>query len=135
MSRSLRQATYRARALRRASTPAERALWARLRGRRLGAKFRRQQPVGPFFVDFFCPQARLVIELDGAPHFPKPERDEVREAYLDALGLTVLRFPNHLVLRHPERVLDRIRAALHRASRAQLADWLGELLDTDGTDT
>ena len=56
-----------ARRLRREQTEWEYALWARLRRRQLnGFKFRRQHPIGPFFVDFFCPEARLVIEIDGS---------------------------------------------------------------------
>jgi very-short-patch-repair endonuclease len=113
MPRLLRPATFRARALRRASTPAEQALWTLLRGRRLdGAKFRRQQPLGPYFADFFCEQARLVVEADGAHHFPAPPSDVARDAYFQACGLTVLRLPNHDILAHPEHVLARIRALL-----------------------
>ena len=92
--------------------PAERALWSLLRGQRLGVKFRRQQPLGPYIVDFFCEQAGLVVEVDGAPHFPRPDRDRVRDALLRAAGLTVLRVPNREVLEHSDRVLDRIRALL-----------------------
>ncbi|MBA3787594.1 MAG: DUF559 domain-containing protein [Actinobacteria bacterium] len=111
MPRLLRAATYRARALRRSSTPAEQALWNLLRGRRVdGAKFRRQQPLGPYFVDFFCQEARLVVEADGAHHFPPPEHDIARDAFLRAVGITVLRVSNHDVLAHPNLVLDRIRA-------------------------
>jgi very-short-patch-repair endonuclease len=84
-----------------------------LRGRQLvEAKFRRQHPIGPFVVDFFCKQAHLVIEADGAPHFPKPRRDFRRDAWLAAAGFTVLRLPNYLILRHPDRALDRIRRVL-----------------------
>ena len=108
----LRASTYRARALRRRSTPAEQALWARLRGRQLGAKFRRQQPLGPYIADFFCEEARLVVEVDGAPHFPRPRRDIVRDAMLRLAGLTVLRFTNADVLGDPDRVLEGIRAHL-----------------------
>ena len=113
MARLLRPATFRARALRRASTHAEQVLWALLRGRRLDhAKFRRQQPLGPYIVDFFCEQARLIVEADGAHHFPPPHSDIARDAFFRARGLTVLRLPNHDILAHPERVLARIRALL-----------------------
>ena len=94
-------------------TPAERALWRLLRGRGLaGAKFRRQQPLGPFTVDFFCHAARLVVEADGAPHFPAPPRDQARDAWLRAAGLTVLRLPNSEILYRPARALERIRSLL-----------------------
>ena len=108
----LRASTFRARALRQRATPAEQALWNLLRGRRLGAKFRRQQPLGPYIVDFFCDEAGLVIELDGAGHFPRPPRDEVRDAFFQSAGLIVLRFPNGELLRDPQRVLSRIRSFL-----------------------
>ena len=110
MARLLRAETHRARALRRAATPAERALWELLRNRRLrGAKFRRQQPIGPYIADFFCEEARLVVEADGAPHFPTPPRDLARDGWLRSMGFTVLRFPNREILDEPEHVLQRIR--------------------------
>lgn len=63
-----------AKSLRANATEAERKLWALLRGRHLGGyRFRRQQPIGPYIVDFFCPSARLVVELDGSQH----SKDEV----------------------------------------------------------
>jgi very-short-patch-repair endonuclease len=84
-----------------------------LRGRQvMQAKFRRQHPIGPFIVDFFCKDARLVVEADGAPHFPRPPRDRRRDAWLAATGFAVLRFPNHEILHRPARVLDRIRRHL-----------------------
>ncbi len=113
MSRLLRAATFRARALRRSSTPAELALWDLLRGRRVdGAKFRRQQPVGPYFVDFFCKEAHLVVEADGAHHRPPPRHDVARDAFLRAAGLTILRVPNQDILVRPASVIDRIRDVL-----------------------
>ncbi|MBN2573480.1 MAG: DUF559 domain-containing protein [Deltaproteobacteria bacterium] len=113
MARLLRPRTFMARALRRSSTPAERMLWQILRGRQvMQAKFRRQHPIGPFVVDFFCKEAGLVVEADGAPHFPRPLRDHRRDAWLAAAGLVVLRLPNHLILHHPDRVLDQIRRLL-----------------------
>ena len=113
MSRLLRPLTYRARALRRAETPAERELWRWLRGRKLeGAKFRRQQPIGPFVADFLCEEARLVIEADGAPHFPSSLVDRTRDLWLATAGLTVLRFENCQILEHTTAVLERIRQAI-----------------------
>lgn len=108
----LRASTFRARKLRREATPAERALWQLLRGRQLGAKFKRQQPLGPYIVDFFCEEAWLVIELDGAGHFPRPQTDIVRDTYLARAGLKILRFWNADVMRDSDRVLMRIRFAL-----------------------
>jgi very-short-patch-repair endonuclease len=113
MPRLLRTRTFQARALRYSSTVAEQQLWQMLRGRQvMQAKFRRQHPIGPFIVDFFCKEARLVLEADGAPHFPRPPRDRRRDAWLAAAGLAVLRLPNHEILHHPARVLDQIRRHL-----------------------
>jgi len=113
MSRVVRPLTHRARALRRVETPAERELWRWLRGRRLeGAKFRRQQPLGPFIVDFFCEEEGLVVEADGAGHFPPPPRDRSRDHWFAVAGLTVLRFENRLILESTAFVLERIRSAI-----------------------
>ena len=113
MPRVLRQRTYRARALRRTETPAERELWRWLRGRQVqGAKFRRQEPLGPFVVDFLCLEARLVIEADGAAHYPRPLRDHTRDLWLAAAGFAVLRFENCQILEHTAAVLERIRQAI-----------------------
>jgi very-short-patch-repair endonuclease len=115
MPRLLRSSTYRARALRRAATAAERRLWSHLHGRRLeGAKFRRQQPLGPYIVDFFSEEAGLVIEADGAPHFPPPRAQLARDAFLRAAGLMVLRFENNDILHDTECVLEPIRRALRQ---------------------
>jgi very-short-patch-repair endonuclease len=119
MPRLCRAETFRARALRRTSTPAEQALWDLVRGRRLdGAKFRRQQPIGPYIVDFFCVEASLVVEADGAHHELQPAHDHdlARDRWLERLGLTVLRFSNQQILEQPDEVLRRIRARLTSAS-------------------
>jgi very-short-patch-repair endonuclease len=88
-------------------------LWELLRGRRLhGAKFRRQQPIGPYIVDFYCEEARLVVEADGAPHVPRPAHDVLRDRWLETMGLTVLRFFNQEILMHPDRVLERLHERL-----------------------
>jgi very-short-patch-repair endonuclease len=79
--------------LRRSSTPAEAVLWKYLQHRKvLGKKFRRQSSVGPYIVDFYCPEAGLVIELDGAPHFAPgaDEYDQQRTEYLENAGLRVI---------------------------------------------
>ena len=124
--RLLRSSTYRARTLRREATPSERALWKLLRRRQLGVKFRRQQPLGPYYADFFCEKARLVIEVDGAHHFPPPNHDRVRDEWLRAAGLTILRFPNQAVLRHPDDVLSTIRKVLARVDSPPLPPGEGD---------
>src|SRR5437764_14465571 len=90
-----------ARMLRRSATPAEKALWKRLRGRQLATlKFLRQVPIGPFVADFCCRDLRLVVELDGEVHSTAQEvaRDQERDAYLKGHTYIVLRFTNEHVL-------------------------------------
>lgn len=102
-----------ARALRKNQTDAERRLWSKLRNRRLGdCKFRRQQVVGPFIVDFLCMEPKLIIELDGGQHAEQQQRDEQRTRYLQALGYRVLRFWNHEVLGDFDAVLETIQIAI-----------------------
>ncbi|HEY3084978.1 MAG TPA: DUF559 domain-containing protein [Candidatus Dormibacteraeota bacterium] len=87
--------TERARELRRDMSGTERRVWYRLRGKRLaGHKFRRQLPVGPYFVDFVCLKARLVVEIDGAGHEDE-DRDWRKTEYLESQGFRVLRVPAH----------------------------------------
>jgi very-short-patch-repair endonuclease len=99
----------RARELRGTSTDAERLLWKHLRDRRLdGYKFRRQHPIGSYFADFACDEAKLVVELDGGQHF-EPEAalaDAKRTAALRANGWHVLRFDNRQMLQQTEDVLS-----------------------------
>ena len=99
-----------ARALRRNMTPWERKLWYLfLRG--YPAKYYKQQIIGPYVVDFCCPRAKLIIELDGSQHF-MPEgqsADARRTADLEAMGYSLLRFPNIEVDRHFPEVCEHIR--------------------------
>lgn len=102
-----------ARKLRHEQTDAESLLWYLLRDRRLGGyKFRRQHPMPPYTLDFFCRDAAMVIELDGGQH-ADPERDRRRDEWLAERGLRVLRFWNHDVLQDTESVLMAIWNALH----------------------
>ncbi len=95
-----------ARALRRRMTIAEKRLWSLVRNNRLGVKFRRQVPFGPYIVDFFCFSAKLVVELDGGQHYREEgkEYDLRRDEYLVARGLTVLRFSNEEFLTNQDAV-------------------------------
>ena len=98
-----------ARKLRHTQTDAERALWFRLRDRRLrGLKFRRQVPVDRYIVDFLCTDANLVIELDGGQHADRTTEDAARTKDLEARGYLVLRFWNNDVLRNIDGVLESI---------------------------
>ncbi len=107
----------RARQLRRNQTRAELELWMRLRGRQLGAKFRRQYPVGAYIVDFCCLERQLVIELDGGQHSEQMEADRKRTAYITSRGFRVLRFWNDQVLKDTYAVLDQILCELKRGER------------------
>ena len=87
--------TPRARQLRRDMTPTEVILWGVLRDRQLGGyKFRRQQPLGPFYADFYCAETKLVVELDGDTHVGREEEDAARTAFLASEGIAVIRFWN-----------------------------------------
>lgn len=105
--------TEQARVLRKNPTEAERTLWKHLRLRQLeGQKFRRQQPLGLYIVDFICIKKRLIVELDGGKHAEQVVPDAERTAWLEAQGFRVLRFWNHEVLKDIEAVIDVIRRAL-----------------------
>jgi very-short-patch-repair endonuclease len=98
-----------ARTMRRTATPAERKLWFVLRNHQLaGLKFRRQMPLGPFIVDFYCPAVRLVIELDGVSHSDSTT-DAVRDGWMRRHGIRTLRFTNGDVLGNLEGVVMAIR--------------------------
>ena len=102
----------RAKELRKAQTGAEQILWNNLRNRSLhGLKFRRQHPLGPYIVDFYCAQQRLIVELDGGIHMKQGEADKQRASQLVAHGYRVLRFNNQEVESELEAVLERIAAA------------------------
>ena len=107
--------TNRAKQLRKDSTDAERALWRVLRSRQLGGpKFRRQQPLGSFIVDFVCLDARMLVEIDGGQHNEKEgiANDQRRTQWLEKDGFRVLRFWNHEVLNQLESVTETILNAL-----------------------
>lgn len=111
-----------ARRLRSNQTDAEQHLWQRLRRKQLGISFNRQKPIGPFIVDFYCHEARLVIELDGGQHFEEAHqrKDQARDAHLQRMGLQVLRFDNLQALTETEAVLEVIhQAVLHAADSAK----------------
>lgn len=114
----MRDPTSRARTLRADQTDVERKLWNRLRDRRLGGwKWKRQAPRGPFIVDFLCVEAGLVVELDGGQHADNAAYDDRRTAYLERLGLTVVRFWNREIIENPDGVCETILAACHATGR------------------
>ena len=99
--------------LRSNGTPAEARLWTLLKnGQAGGFRFRRQVGVGPYVLDFYCPSARLAVEIDGAVH-EAPERaayDAARTQHLAAVGVRVVRFENRLVFEAPAAVVAAIVA-------------------------
>jgi very-short-patch-repair endonuclease len=98
-----------ARQLRLNLTPAEEILWQALKNRQLnGLKFRHQHPIGLFIVDFYCPQCRLIIELDGEIHDRQVDYDAVRTEQLNHFGYRVLRFRNQAVIKDLNDVLQKI---------------------------
>jgi very-short-patch-repair endonuclease len=102
----------RARGLRRTQSEPEAIVWAALRDRQLhGFKFRRQHPLGAFVVDFYCAEARLVVELDGPSHVGREDYDQRRQSWLEEQGLRVLRFTNDQVRQSLGEVLDLLGAA------------------------
>ena len=105
----------RARLLRRALTPAELALWARIRGRQLGdCKFVRQEPIDRYYVDFVCRERRLIIELDGGQH-AESAKDSQRDRALCALGYRMIRIWNNDVIENLDGVLQRLLSELEKS--------------------
>jgi very-short-patch-repair endonuclease len=91
------------------ATLAEKQLWQRLKNKQmLGLKFRRQQVIDRFIVDFYCHEVKLVIEVDGEIHNYTQVEDAIRQEFLESLGLQVVRFKNEDVLFRIEGVLEEI---------------------------
>jgi very-short-patch-repair endonuclease len=110
-----RRLKERSQQLREDMTAAEGFLWSKIRMKQLnGYWFYRQKPVGEYIADFYCPKAKLVIEVDGGQHFSdeKIEYDRVRNKYMEGLGLVVKRFTNIEVLTNIEGVLEIIENEL-----------------------
>ena len=122
VSISVRRAA--ARKLRANTTPHERLLWRALRELPMdGSHFRRQAPIGPYVVDFFCPAKRLIIELDGGHHNEDETagRDRKRQLWLENEGYRVVRFWNSEITADLNAVLDRIYIELYGARDADVA--------------
>ena len=97
-----------ARRLRRQLSLPELLLWRLLSASRRDIRFRKQHPIGPFVADFYCPRAKVVIEIDGASHDHSQHGDEQRDTYMNSLGLAVIRIPATDVLADPVAVADAI---------------------------
>lgn len=87
-------------------------LWQELRNNKLGFKFRRQVSVGPYFVDFYCKEKLLVIEIDGVQHLENKEYDKERSLYMKAFGFNTLRFWNSEIDKDLVNVLEKIKKSL-----------------------
>ena len=99
------------RQLRQKMTDAEKLLWLKIRGKQLkDVQFYRQKPLGNFIVDFYCPKANIVIELDGGQHYDNQKRikDNQRNKILEGMGLTVLRFSDREIFENIGAVLEKI---------------------------
>ena len=102
-----------ARYLRHKDTKAEKILWKELRNRKLRVKFRRQHPMEKFILDFYAPEIKLAIELDGSPHKEGHEYDRSRTEYFKSLGIKVIRFWNHEIEKDLERVIEKIKKEIN----------------------
>jgi very-short-patch-repair endonuclease len=112
-----RQNIDKCRSLRKNQTDAERKLWGALRNRQLmGAKFRRQFPVGAYVLDFYSPEYKLAIEADGGQHYEDEgkQRDEIRRIELSKLGIELLRFGDQEILSNLEGVCESILKTVNR---------------------
>lgn len=99
------------RKLRKEMTEAERVLWSRIRGKQLkGFQVYRQKPIGRFVVDFYCPKAKLVIEIDGGQHYTEDHRakDEARDRFMMTRGVKTLRFSDKEIFENLADVLEEI---------------------------
>lgn len=95
-------------------------LWAALKGKKLeGVKFRRQYSVGRYVVDFYCPQLKLAIEIDGDSHFTEEAEhyDQKRTAYIESIGITVTRFTNLDVKQNLDSVIAQVQQEIQALSR------------------
>ncbi|MFZ5880566.1 MAG: endonuclease domain-containing protein [Chloroflexota bacterium] len=115
--RSTPTTMHRAGELRKEPTPAERKLWAYLRGDKLGINFRRQHAIGKYIPDFVCIEKKLIVELDGSQHLQQVEYDEERTKYLNSLGYKVIRFWNNDVMKNIEGVILAIVQAIENEDK------------------
>lgn len=117
--RSTPKIMHQAGELRKALTPAERKLWAVLRGDQLGVNFRRQHALGPYIADFCCVKKKLIIEVDGSQHLEQVEYDKQRTQFLNAQGYKVIRFWNNEVMKDLNGVIRAILNALEVESKRE----------------
>ena len=114
---NLPEMKLRRRELRNALTTCERILWSKLKARQLlGRQFRRQFSIGLYVLDFYCPELRMAVEVDGESHYVEgaPRRDRARTAFLTGLGIAVLRVPNNEVWANLDGVIEYLSTALRQ---------------------
>jgi very-short-patch-repair endonuclease len=118
-----------ARRLRRVMSLPEVLLWQALRRKQGGIKLRRQHPIGPYVLDFWCPAARLALEVDGRAHDmgKRPEHDARRDAWLAQQGIAVLRIAAPAVLRDPAAIAEAIARHCQASLRSSLSRSDGEV--------
>ena len=130
--------TNRARALRKKATWAEKLVWSWLRDRRFSTyKFRRQHPVAKYFLDFFCEEARLSIELDGGSHGHPDQKayDAERARILTSLGIKELRFWNSRLRRDKQAIRDTIFRELQARAPHLLPDYTKPMMSPEGAES
>ena len=103
-----KEAVARARTLRKALTPCERMLWNRLRRRTILFRFRKQYPAFEYFLDFYCPTAKVCVEVDGDSHYVEPKRDVSRDRRLVEGGILTLRFTNPEIRESLDAVVEEV---------------------------
>ncbi|HWE46933.1 MAG TPA: DUF559 domain-containing protein [Caulobacteraceae bacterium] len=106
----------RARRLRKRMSLPEVVFWKAVRREQTGLKFRRQHPVGPYILDFYCAELKVAIEIDGAGHDFTAEYDTRRDAFLRSRGINVVRVPAKAILENPHGILELIIAEARRTS-------------------
>jgi len=109
----------RARQMRREMGEAEKRLWTRLRRNQIGFHFRRQAPVGLYFLDFYCAKARLCIEVDGDLHAQRSAEDRQRDLYLQQLGILTLRVPSGELYTHLDAVVEYVAYLCRERTNSQ----------------
>ena len=97
-------------------------LWRLLKGDALGYRFRRQHPIGNCTLDFYCPEVKLNVEIDGGSHYLRGEEDLARDSFLTTQKIHVMRIPAGDVLKSPSRVADQIKAVCDSLKRSSLSD-------------
>jgi very-short-patch-repair endonuclease len=113
----------RSRLLRKNMTAAEEYLWSKIRDDAIKCfRFYRQKPIGIYIADFYCPKAKLIVEVDGGQHDSSEivEYDKARSEYLTSLGLRILRFTNREILTNITDVLEKIKKNLVKSPLAPL---------------